>query len=98
MPNNIGLGQNSVVTVGTSATLLVGPSENRYALILFATNGQRYTLSSKSSVALDQGPTIPTGVAPVILDRDHVGTWLQGEIWAIASAPAPVGFIECLKG
>lgn len=98
MPGNIGLGQDSVVSVGAAATLLVGPSESRYALVLFPANGGRYTVSSKSSVTLDQGPTVVAGSSPVVIREGDVGTWVKGEIWAIATGPTPVGFIECVKG
>lgn len=98
MQGAVGLGQSSVVTVGVTATLLVGPSESRYALVLFPANGGRYTVSSKSSVTLDQGPTVVATSSPTVLTLNDSGTFLQGEIWAIASASVPVGFIECLKG
>jgi len=98
MPQSLGNGQASFVSVGTTATLLVGPSETRYGMVLFSHTANRYTIGSNSGVTLDNGPTIQPGTAPFYLDGEHVGNFLRGQIWAAAAATSPVGFIECLMG
>lgn len=87
------------VTVGTTAVLVVGPSESRYGLILLGPNTGRVTFGSTNAVTLDNGPTLSATMGPLHLEYEKIGDIIKGSFWAIADAAGrPIGVIECLRG
>jgi hypothetical protein len=77
--------QSFAVSVGTSDSPLLGPSESRVAIILSGPLTNRFSISFGGSAVLDQGTTLyPTG-APIILSENDLGDGIRGAIRAISA-------------
>jgi hypothetical protein len=82
----------------TEATLVVGPSEKRVALVFSPPAGSDtyYTISTEPGLALGGGINVlPTG-GPVTITVDTHGDAAMRSWYAIASAPMTIGYLEAV--
>lgn len=83
-----------IVEASGTAAPLVPPSPRRRTLLLSPHNTATYTVGLNDHVALGAGITVtPTGGA-VRLDFEDYGSFIQQELWVIASATADIGVLE----
>ena len=78
----------TLVTVGVSATQLVGSNPYRVALILSAPPTNRYNWSFRQDVALDTGQGMYPADPPLILRRRDLGSAICLPLYAISAIGA----------
>lgn len=83
------------VTVGTTSGQLVGPNQNRRALVISSPVTNRITLSWAGAAVLDRGITLYPNDPPLELTYDKWGDAIGQPITAIAdAAPESLAVIE----
>jgi hypothetical protein len=81
----------------TNAHLLVGMSDKRRRLTIYAPAAGTATLSNEPGVAAGQGITLSAGMAPLYLDVDFHGDCVEREWYVIyATGASGIAFVQTL--
>ena len=94
----LGIVRSIAVTVTTPATQIIGPSQQRVALLFSppTTAGQSYTVSTDPSVVLAAGLNLTTTIGPILITEELYGDAVKKAWFAISSSNFTIGFLETI--
>lgn len=91
-------GSQLTVTIATTSGAFLGANARRVGLVISSPRTNRITISALSPAVLDNGLTMQPATNPLILHLSNAGTWIQGNLFAIAnSASETITVIEVLE-
>ncbi|MEQ1735690.1 MAG: hypothetical protein ABL886_04725 [Rhodoglobus sp.] len=86
------------VALTATAAQIVGPSEQRAALLFSppTSGGVTYTVSTEPGVALGAGLNLSSTTGPLLLTEERFGDAVKKPWFAIASTTLTIGFLETI--
>lgn len=81
------------VNVGSTATLLLPPSETRVALLLTPHPATAYSVATQELAAVGDGINLLAAAGPVLLRREEFGDLVCQAWYAIATTPSKIGVL-----
>lgn len=83
-------------TLSTAMTQILGPSENRVAIVFTppVTAGQSYTLTTESGGALNAGLNLTSTAGILLITEELFGDAVKKAWYAASSVGLTIGFLE----
>jgi hypothetical protein len=73
------------VTVPANGAQLLPYTPRRISILVSSDHANRFTLNWRGPAALDAGLTVQTATLPFVLHRDHIGSAIEQEVWAVGA-------------